>query len=128
MPHYVLNRNYYHSSTMGHAIRFTKGEPVFVPSIIEKEVIALGAERVDGERTDPLEPEQVEAPVMGQDERETKIVDAMESIYAKNDSKDFTGQGVPSVKALERILGFDVDRAEVNGLWNAFKIAKAEAQ
>ena len=39
----------------------------------------------------------------------------------RNDSKDFTGAGVPSVKAVEKLVDFDVDRNEVVALWQAYR-------
>lgn len=124
MAEYVLNRNYTHRSTMGHSVAFVKGVPTFVPSLIEREVVAIGAERVDGDNPDVLDPEKVVAPPMAPDERAAQIRLAFELLTEKNDSKDFTGAGVPTVKAVEKIVGFDVDRNEVIELWSAVKAAE----
>ena len=42
-------------------------------------------------------------------------------LVERNDSKDFTGAGVPSVKAVEKLVDFDVDRNEVVALWQAYR-------
>jgi hypothetical protein len=122
MPEYVLNRNYVLRTTKGHTISFVKGEPSWVPPIIEKDAIAIGAERADGGATDPLGPEKEAVKTISGEELKTQMFTAFELIVEKNDAKDFTGQGIPSVKAVERILGFDVDRSDVVQAWTEFKV------
>lgn len=128
MPLYVLNRNYLHRSLMGHTISFEKGQPAYVPPECEKEVVAFGAECVDAEAPDVLEPEKKAARELSLDERKEELFAAFDLIAEKNDSKEFTAQGVPTVKAVERITGFDVEKTEVVEAWGEWKIAKAEAQ
>ena len=48
--------------------------------------------------------------------------------HERNDSKDFTGQGVPTIKSVEKIVSFDVDRSEVVEAWGLYKISLAEAE
>ena len=69
MPNYVLNRNYTLRTTSG-VLSFVKGEPTFVPKHIERDVVAVGGEIVEGEAPAMLEPEKVipQAPV-GEDRR-----------------------------------------------------------
>lgn len=121
MPNYVLNRNYTLRTTSG-VLSFVKGQPTFVPKHMERDVVAVGGEIVDGEAPALLEPEKVipQAPV-GED-RSKQILTAIELIVERNDSADFTGSGSPTVKAVERILGFDVDRGEVAAAWAEFKV------
>lgn len=125
MPDYVLNRNYVLRTTKGHTISFVKGQPVYVPPVIEKDAIAIGAERSDGGATDPLGEEVVQQPPLNGDELKLLMFSAFEEIAAKNDANDFTGQGVPTVKAVERIIGTDVSRTDLVAAWAEFKI-KAE--
>jgi hypothetical protein len=128
MPQYVLNRNYLHRSLLGHTIRFDKGQPVHVPPECEREVAAFGAERVDGPAIDLIDPEKPPVRELSLDERKEEIFAAFDLIAEKNDSKEFTAQGVPTVKAVERITGFDVDKSEVLEGWSEWKIAKAAEQ
>lgn len=127
MPKYVLQRNHTHRSTLG-VISFAKGEPTWVPPIMEKEIVAIGGERVDGDKPDVLDPEAVEVQPLSFDERQEAIFAAFELIAERNDSKDFTGAGVPTVKSVEKVTGFDVDRNELVDMWGEFKAKKAEAQ
>lgn len=127
MPEYVLQRNHTHRSTLG-VISFTKGEPAWVPPIMEKEIIAIGGERVDGDKPDVLDPEKVEEVPLSFQDRRTAIFAAFELISERNESKDFTGAGVPTVKSVEKITEFDVDRNELVEFWGEYRAEKAEAQ
>lgn len=126
MPEYVLNRNYIHRSTMGFTVTFEKGQPVYVPPLIEKEVVAFGAERVDGENPEVLDPEKIEQAPLSDSERKAGVFAAFGKIVARNDSKDFTGQGVPTVKAVEKLVTFDVERFELTEFWAEYKAKDAE--
>jgi hypothetical protein len=121
MSQYVLNRNYVVRSLTGHSVSFVKGVPTFVPAAIEREVRAIGAERVDGANPDVLEPETGVSPPLSADERAGQIHTAFSLLIERNDSKDFTGAGVPTVRAVEKLVDFDVDRNEVVTLWQAYK-------
>ena len=56
MPQYILQRNHTHRSTMG-VLSFEAGKPTNVPPFMEKEIIAIGGERLDGEVVDVLDKE-----------------------------------------------------------------------
>lgn len=127
MSLFVLNRNHTYRSTSG-VISFEKGVPVFVPPYMQKEVIAIGAERADGEQVDVLGPETTQPVPLSDLERKDEIFAAFQLISEKNDPKDFTGAGVPTVKAIEKIVAFDVDRNEVVELWGEYKAALAEGR
>ena len=127
MPQYVLNRNYTHRSTHG-VVSFEKGKPSHVPPMMEKEIIAIGGERADGTQFDPLDPEQAEKTPLSPIERRDELFAAFQIITDRNESSDFTGAGVPTVKAVEKLVDFDVDRAEIVEVWGEFKLAKAEEE
>lgn len=127
MPNYVLHRNHTHRSTLG-VLSFVKGEPTWVTPVMEKEIIAIGGERVDGDTPDVLPPEAAEVVPLSFQERRDAIFTAFQLISERNESKDFTGAGVPTVKSIEKLTDFDVDRNEVVELWGEFKAEKAEAQ
>lgn len=125
MGTYVLNRNYVLRSMFGHSVGFKKGEPVFVPAIIEREAVAIGAERVEGEAPDlGLDADNPRPPMLDQAEREKQIKAAFEMLVEKNDASEFTASGMPKVAVVEKLVGFDVDRTEVAALWSAFKAAE----
>ncbi len=121
MAEYVLNRNFVLRSMTGHSVNFVKNVPTFVPALIEREARGIGAERVDGANPDMLDPETPEVPPLSHDERAEQIRTAFALLVERNDSKDFTGAGVPSVKAVEKLVDFDVDRNEVVALWQAYR-------
>lgn len=121
MAEYVLNRNFVLRSMTGHSVNFVKNVPTFVPALIEREARGIGAERVDGANPDMLDPETPEVAPLSHDERAEQIRTAFALLVERNDSKDFTGAGVPSVKAVEKLVDFDVDRNEVVTLWQAYR-------
>ena len=121
MAEYVLKRNFVLRSMTGHSVNFVKNVPTFVPALIEREARGIGAERVDGANPDMLDPESPEVAPLSHDERAEQIRTAFALLTERNDSKDFTGAGVPSVKAVEKLVDFDVDRNEVVALWQAHR-------
>lgn len=121
MAEYVLNRNFVLRSMTGHSVNFVKNVPTFVPALIEREARGIGAERVDGANPDMLDPETPEVAPLSHDERAEQIRTAFALLTERNDSKDFTGAGVPSVKAVKKLVDFDVDRNEVVALWQAYR-------
>lgn len=124
MPLYTLNRNFTLRTTSG-VISFIKDEETHVPPFMEREAQAIGALPV--EDTDvSLVPQDPKLPSTPQGEdRNKEVFAAFDLLIERNDSNDFTGQGAPSVKAVEKIVGFDVDRSEVLELWAEHKTLKA---
>lgn len=127
MPEFVLNRTHTLRTTNG-VISFVKGEPTLVPRDMERDVIGIGAVRADGSDADTSEPVTADKPVLHGIEREEELYAAFALISEKNDSKEFTAQGVPTIKAVEKIVSFDVDRSEVVEAWGEYKIKLAEAE
>lgn len=120
MPNYVLNRDFMLSGP-GHRIGFAKGQPVWVPPEMELDAVRIGAERVDGDTPDALGTQVAQAPELTAEEREILILEAIKQIVAENDSAKFTAAGSPTVKAIERIVEFDVERGEISDLWAKLK-------
>lgn len=125
MPEYVLNRNYCLSTPDG-VVVFTKGQPVYVTPNMEKHASSIGAARVDGVQVDVLEPEAESPPLLSDNEREAQLFAAFDLLVETNESKDFTGQGVPTSKAVERLSGVEAERSELVTLWAKYKERKAE--
>lgn len=127
MPEFVLNRNYSMRSLYGHVIDFKKGQPVYVPPICAREAASIGAECVDG-KVDVLDPENEPAVPMAPDERQENIIAAFKLLEERNGRSDFTGNGSPAIPALEKILGFDVDKKEIAPLWAAYRAEQGAAE
>jgi hypothetical protein len=125
MPEYVLNRDYVLRTTMGHTIAFKRGEPTWVPPVIERDAIAIGAERADNGKTELLVPEPVENNLSFEQLRE-QLRAAFELLVEKNDAADFTSQGVPRIPVLEKMLETNVDRRDVLEAWTEFRAGKAD--
>jgi hypothetical protein len=125
LPKLVLNRNYVLATTKGHTIAFEKGEPTHVPASCYQDAIAIGAQPADGSDPDVLKDEKTDKAPADPAERNPLILAAIEKIVAGNERKDFTAAGSPTVKAVERELGFDVDAREIAGVWQEYHEKKA---
>lgn len=126
MPNYILNRTHTHRSING-VVSFEKGQPAWVIPLLEREVVAIGAVRADGEDgVELLDPVKQAPQPMSADQRLDELHAAFGLLIERNDSKDFTGAGSPTVKAVEKIIGFDTDRSEIEGAWAEYKVLKAE--
>lgn len=117
MTDFVLKRNYIHRSLTGHIINFEKDVPVYVPPVCHKEVVAIGAIPDDDSEISPLDDEK-DAPVeLTPDERRDKLIDAFGTLESRANRTDFTGQGLPAVAAVKRLVEFDVTKIEIETLW-----------
>lgn len=110
-----LNRNHTHVSLYGHAVKFVKGEPVEVPSILFPELLAIGAEFADGEGL-AAEPERADNEPHP-DERADLVLKAVLALAERNDNDDFTASGQPKVEAVTSTAGFKVTGKEVAAAW-----------
>lgn len=128
MPDYILNRNYLHRSTQGFTIKFEKGQPVYVPPACEREVAAFGAERVEGATPSALGDEVVQTQELDAPQRIEAIIVVIRDMVERNDSRDFTGAGVPNVKAVDKKLPFSPDKSEVLEAWAEFNSRKSEEE
>ncbi|WP_018609494.1 hypothetical protein [Uliginosibacterium gangwonense] len=125
MPKYTLNRTHTHRSTHG-VISFLKDEPTWVPPNMEREIVAIGGQVAEGETApEMIAPPPKESVQLTEAERKEYLFLAFEEIVATNDAKDFTGQGVPTVKSVEKLVEFSTDRAEIVSAWAEYKISKA---
>lgn len=127
MPEFKLNRTLTHiSKDTGLVIHFEKGVPRPVHVALIREVIALGAERLDDEQGASFEEEDTRPagePVG--EERESLVFTAFEELVEKNSSKDFMASGVPKPAAVKSILGFQPENAEITKLWMLFQARKS---
>lgn len=123
MSEFVLHRNYLVISKTGHSIQFKKGEPTFVPAACRNEVIAIGAQPLDGD-TAVLGDEQVVVELTAE-ERKEQLIKAFKVMQERQHRGDFTGQGLPAVKALEKLVEFTPEKVEVEELWQAYREEQA---
>jgi len=125
MPEYVLNRRYILATKAGRVINFEKGIPVWVTPECEKEALIVGAQPVDGPK-DILDPEAKVTVRLTAAERTAKIHSGFAILEARQERGDFTAQGVPSAKAIDLLVGVDVQTKERDEEWTAYKASKAE--
>jgi len=114
---FVLNRNYVLRSTTGHIINFEKNVPIHIPPILYADVRAIGAEAADGSVVNVLPDDPVAKVIPQGTERNEAITTAMIMLRDENARNDFTAQGLPQVKSIEKLVGFDIDKEERDTLW-----------
>lgn len=116
----IMNRNITVSSLSGHAIRFQRGVPVWVPPMMVEECMSKGALPADGEEL-PETKEKVEVPApMGQ-ARKDAFLRVFDSLVLKNDRNSFTAAGTPKVPVVRKALDFDFDVQELQTLWTQYQ-------
>lgn len=121
MAFFTLHRDYRLISALGHSIQFKKDEPVYVPPALHKDVQAIGAVPVEGDVESILGEEKEVKPEVAQEERHRQLLDAFKVLQDRNQRGDFTGQGIPSIKALKTIItDFEPAKAEVENLWHLY--------
>lgn len=121
MAFFTLHRDYRLISALGHSIQFKKDEPVYVPPALHKDVQAIGAVPVEGDVESILGEEKEVKPEVAQEERHRQLLDAFKLLQDRNQRGDFTGQGIPSIKALKTIItDFEPAKAEVENLWHLY--------
>ena len=128
MTDFVLGRNHTHRSLFGHIINFEKNVPVYVPPVCHKEVAMIGALPDDGTEVSILDDEPKAAPALLPDERRDALIAAFQLLEERNNRTDFTGQGVPSVAGIKKIVDFEVDRKEIEPAWREYLEAKGSAE
>ena len=115
---FVMNRDFIVVSTSGRSIRFKKGEPTYVPKDMWAEAQQYGA--VPEEELPEDAAEKSAAPT-DPVEREKAIFEAFEQIALTGERENFSANGMPHVKALAKILSFNVDAKERDALWVKFQ-------
>lgn len=122
----VLGRNHMLATTMGHMIKFVKGQPTDVPPDCVPAAVAVGASPADGSDPGVIQdvPPNNEGPADPL-EREKEAMAAIEMLVERNARSDFTAAGVPSTDAMKRVLGYEITANERNTRWQAFCDAKA---
>jgi hypothetical protein len=123
-----MPRDYLLRSINGYAIEFEANKPVIVPHRAVDEAIAIGAVMANPEQQKTLvtDPKVLKEAPMGF-EREQMMFTAMTGMAEANDTESFTPGGKPKLEAVKDIVGFDVDRKEVNAVWDKVMQARANA-
>jgi len=116
----VLNRNYTLISTMGYSIHFEKDVPTLVPPAIRREALAIGALPADGEEPNVLKDDNKPQEPTDPAERNEAIMKAVLAMVEQNQREDFTAAGAPKKEAVEKLVGFKVDKREVAAVWQEY--------
>jgi len=115
-------------SINGCTVQFKTNEPIMVPARAVDEAITIGAVFSNKEEQRVLvdEPPKLVEPAMGF-EREQDIFNACAALADRNNPDDFTPGSKPTLEAVKNIVGYDIDRKEVNKVWMKVMQARANA-
>lgn len=119
MPLMKLRRKFRLATTKGHSVLFEPDTPVFVPNSIVPEAVAVGAELAEEGELD-VTPKEPPAPNTGPADassREGDILKALNALVARNDRDDFTGGGLPKIYAVSGLVGYKVEKRELEAVW-----------
>jgi hypothetical protein len=123
MPKMILNRNHIIRAE-GRDVQFEKGIPVEVHPSLVKHAVAAGAEMVDGSKPDVLPAERADIATPAGEERKKAIMANLEKLALRNQRGDFNGSGVPDLRRLNPMLGFDITREERDDCWKEYLASK----
>lgn len=125
MPEMVLQRNHVVRSLNGSSAAFKAGVPTFVPPQLVPEAVAVGAVFVDGQTPNVLPPEEV-APVapVSPEARKEAYEKAFVVLVKRNERFDFTGTGIPTAKAVEKLISWEPNPKELKQYWAAWREAQ----
>lgn len=123
MPTYKLNRDYVLRSKFGRSVAFKTGEATYIPSFLEAECIAIGGENCD--KTTPKVTPKNNVSWTYEKRREC-LFGLFDTLIKKNDAKDFTASGQPSLAVVKKHVEFELERAELDDYWKAYKLGTLE--
>ena len=121
---FTLNRDLLINSALGHAVDFKKDISTFVPPVLWKEVMDLGAVPDDdlpipeftADRKTPSNPQ----------DRYNSIKEAIEHLTLKNSRGDFNAGGTPHLSAIANRMGWAIDAKERDAAITRMKSADAD--
>ena len=125
--HMTHTRDFRLASKTGVIIQFVAGEKVWVPPHAVHEAMGVGAQPAleEGESLPPVVGNIARKIVFVGPLRDSLIFGAIEKIVAENDTAKFDGAGIPKVKAVSDMLGFDVQKSELGAMHRRFREVRA---
>jgi hypothetical protein len=131
MPEFILNRTHVLDGK-GHKIRFTKGQPTYVPPELIREAIGIGAECLD-ETVKPFgddedEDGKIDPNKMTPEDKEKVFFAAFELLIERNGRDDFGGDGKPAMDALKKLIDFNFVKKERDAAFQKFREQKEAAK
>jgi hypothetical protein len=118
---FTLNRKFCLVSLSGHAIQFEKDKPTDVPAHIAHEAMAIGAVAVESEMTPEHEEELKQVKEADPVKRAGEVLEAIKQIVERASRNDFAASGRPHAKAISKIVGYEVDSAERDKVWETYQ-------
>lgn len=117
------------ATRVGHTIEFKRGVPTHVPKEAWREVQQAGAVPEEQEtvvKTTSAAPVPKQYAPDDPVERREAMFAAFTAIIEANRRTDFSANGVPTEKAMEKTLGFEIDSKERDELWNEYRQLSAK--
>jgi len=111
----------------GHSIPFKANKKQWVPPECHGEAMKFGAVPIDKDVDLKLEKAPERPKVITGEDRDKALHKAMIYLQEANVTADFGANGLPKVKAVASIVGFDVSGAERDAAWTKMKKAQIAA-
>lgn len=118
---FTLHEDRVIGTTKGHAIEFKKGVPTHVPKECWNDVRGHGAVAEDQSAVDEQKP--AKGSVDDPETRKKALYAAYAELVETNKRGDFDPTGAPSLKVVNKTVGFDVDIKERDATWADYKAA-----
>jgi len=115
---FVMKRDF-NVSGFGYGVEFKKDVPSYVPPLLHTEAMRCGAVALDEENVEHVEAPYAKQPEVQGEERSETITRAMDKLVADNARMSFGADGLPSLKAIYRLTGIDLEMNERNSIWVA---------
>lgn len=121
----ICARDYTLRTKLGHAIKFTAGEPTPVPESAYAEAISKNIVPAQKQDSDKPVFGFVHAEITGT-LRDALILEAIHELVERNDVEDFAGGGVPKAAAISRTIGISISAREVTKYHDIYRQVTAE--
>lgn len=120
-----MNRALRVPTLAGHVLIFKKGIPQWVPDVVVEDCMKVGATVPEDDDFADFVPPKARREarlkdVLG-DERRNGVREAVLEVIDRNDPHSFTAAGLPTLKALSTLAGFEVQGTDRDAIWGEVK-------
>lgn len=126
----VSLRNFHLDDRIGISANVKANVPIYIPKPLQRAAIAAGMVFCDNadEHLKAAFDEGETPPQRTREEIEALVMAAFPAIVEKNNSSDFTANGVPTSGAVFRACGEKVPQKDLNTMWIEYKSKQNEAE
>lgn len=113
---FVMKRAF-NVSGFGYGVEFKKDVPTFVPPLLHTEAMRCGAVALDADSVEHVKAAPIRQAEAQGETRIEAISRAMDTLVKKNERMSFGADGLPTLRAIHRMTGIDLEINERNSIW-----------